>query len=180
MYPTRDVFDSIHEVTALGMGRSLRVLMRMMEEYQHNYPMLIQLQKEHVVLQWADTFKDLYQLTAAEITALGQFQFTWCESLSQDNRREVDCPRILECRLCQYIWLCNSNEAIPKPSIIIDGSGVSHNLSDHAQGTASNMNSVFKDIMFPCLHCVVCQDLRDKIHIVDHDSCCCCHLCCYP
>ena len=154
-------------------------ILRMLEEVRDHKPMIFQLQQEYVVAKWSGTFRDFDQLTADEITALGQCKFSWCMSLFQENRWAEGCPEILHCKLCQYIWLCVSNKAIPKPSII-ELAGVSHNLLDHDRRTACTYKNIeYKDINYPCWNCFVCQEMRDKLHIVDHDSCCC-HLCCYP
>ena len=87
-----------------------------------------------------------------------------CWSLFQENRWAEGCPEILHCKLCQYIWLCVSNKAIPKPSII-ELAGVSHNLLDHDRRTACTYKNIeYKDINYPCWNCIVCQEMRDKLH----------------
>ena len=139
-------------------------ILRMLEEVRDHKPMIFQLQQEYVVAKWSGTFRDLDQLTADEITALGQCKFSWCMSLFQENRWAEGCPEILHCKLCQYIWLCVSNKAIPKPSII-ELAGVSHNLLDHDRRTACAYKNIeYKDINYPCWNCIVCQEMRDKLH----------------
>lgn len=84
---------------------------------------------------------------------IGHIVFDWCDTLYSDQWRQLDCP----CELCHRLkyFTCGPQ--------LIRRDGVIHNLSDCNTDTT------------PCFDCVICEEMRETLHLLENDDCDCDH-----